>query len=127
MKYNNTRLQCLLKLYYKQQPNSAQDHNIYFVYKSVFKTYKYGNNWPSQYFLYKTLWTDIKDFFAVFYLDFVSIYLSSGYRHFNRKPENYSPVFKFCDDYFKWLSQKFSEKGKVSFEEVREKIIELIK
>jgi hypothetical protein len=71
MKYNNTRLQYLLKLYYKQQPKSTQDHNVYFVYKSASKTYKYGNIWPPLAFLYKTLWTDIKDFFTVFYLDFI--------------------------------------------------------
>jgi hypothetical protein len=67
MKYNNTRLRYLLKLYYQQ--NSGQ--GIYFIYKSA---YRAGNNYyrPSESFLYKTLWTDIKDFFIAFHADFIT-------------------------------------------------------
>jgi hypothetical protein len=53
-KYNNTRLQYLLKLYY--QRNLQQ--GIYFIYKSACKN---GNKWYrlSEAVIYKILWTDI--------------------------------------------------------------------
>jgi hypothetical protein len=55
MKYNTTRLRYLLKLYYQQN----SDQGIYFIYKSA---YRAGNNKyrPTEAFLYKTLWTDIR-------------------------------------------------------------------
>jgi hypothetical protein len=55
-----------------------------------------------------------------------SAYLSS-YHHSDRKPENYIAAFNFCDNYFNWLSQKLSEKGKVSFEEIKNELMILIK
>jgi hypothetical protein len=115
MKYNNTRLRYLLKLYYRR--NSEQ--GIYFIYKSA---YKAGNkNYrPPEVFLYKTLWTDIRDFFTVFHADFISTCYC--YWFFDRNSENINNASKFCDDYFKWLSKNLAEKGEVSFEEVREKL-----
>jgi hypothetical protein len=115
MKYNNTHLRYLLKLYY--QRNSEQ--GIYFIYKSA---YKAGNKnyWPTETFLYKTLWTDIRDFFTVFHADFVSTCYC--YWFFDRNGENINNASKFCDDYFKWLSKSLAEKGWVSFEKVRTKL-----
>jgi hypothetical protein len=119
MKYNNTRLRYLLKLYY--QRNSEQ--GIYFIYKSA---YKAGNNnyRPTEAFLYKTLWTDIRDFFTVFHADFISTCYC--YWFFDRNSENINNASKFCDDYFKWLSKSLAEKGEVSFEEVCEKLKSLL-
>jgi hypothetical protein len=117
MRYNNTRLRYLLKLYYRQ--NSEQD--IYFIYKSI---YRAGNkNYrPEETFLYKTIWTDIKDFFIAFHADFVSTcYL------FNRNHKNIDNASRFCEDYFKWLSKVLAGKGKVSFEEVRDKLKNMLK
>jgi hypothetical protein len=115
MKYGNTRLQYLLKLYYQQ--NSVQ--GIYFIYKSACRA---GNNHYrlTEAFLYKTLWTDIKDFFITFHADFVSTCYC--YWFFDRNPENINGASRFCDDYFKWLSKSLSEKAKVSFEEVYGKL-----
>jgi hypothetical protein len=126
MKYNNTRLQYLLKLYYKQQSYPEQDRSIYFIYKSAAMSYKYFNTCPTQLFFYKTLWTDIKRFFVAFHADFVATCLSSVYHHFKRRLENFGPAFNFCDAYFNWLSQKLSEKGKASFNEVEEELITLL-
>jgi hypothetical protein len=115
MKFNNTRLRYLLKLYY--QRNSEQ--GIYFIYKSACKA---GNNnyRPSETFLYKTLWVDIKDFFMEFHADFVSTC------YLDRNPESIDNAYKFCDDYFKWLSKSLNEKGKASFEEVRGKLMNML-
>jgi hypothetical protein len=112
MKYNNTRLQYLLRLYYHKNYQG-----IYFIYKSVYRAY----NYPEA-FLYKTLWTDIKNFFIEFHADFIS----SFNWFFKRNPENINNASKFCDDYFKWLSKILAEKRKVSFEEVREKLISML-
>jgi 3',5'-cyclic AMP phosphodiesterase CpdA len=120
MKYNNTRLQYLLKLYYQQNSNQG----IYFIYKSA---YKNGNNTHrlSESLLYKTLWTDVRDFFTVFHADFISTCYC--YWFFDRNTENINTASKFCDDYFKWLSKNLAEKGEVSFEEVREKLRSMLK
>jgi hypothetical protein len=126
MKYNNTRLQYLLKLYYKQQSYSEQDRSIYFIHKSAAMSYKYFNACPTQKFFYDTLWTDIKYFFSAFHADFVAACLSPVYHHFKRRIENFNAAFNFCDAYFKWLSQKLSEKGKVSFNEVEEELKRLL-
>jgi hypothetical protein len=127
MKYNNTRLQYLLKLYYKQQSYPEQDRSIYFIYKSAAMPYKYFNTCPTQIFFYDTLWADIKSFFITFHADFVSACLSSVYHHFKRRLENFGSAFNFCDAYFNWLSQKLSEKGKVSLKEIEEELITLLK
>jgi hypothetical protein len=80
-----------------------------------------------QVFFYDTLWTAIKSFFTAFHADFVSACLSSVYRHFKRRLENFNAAFNFCDAYFKWLFQKLSEKGKASFNETEEELITLLK
>ena len=116
MKYNNTRLQYLLKLYYHQ--NSEQ--GIYFIYKSACKAYKIENFRPGEIFFYETLWTDIQNFFITFHADFVSTLYC--YWFFDRNSENINGASNFCDNYFKWLSKGLAEKGEVSFEEVREKL-----
>jgi hypothetical protein len=120
MKYNNTRLRYLLKLYYQQN----SDQGIYFIYKSACKA---GNRHyrPSEIFLYKTLWTDIKDFFIAFHADFVSTCYC--YWFFDRNFENIDYASKFCDDYFKWLSKSLAERGEVSYEEVRKELRSLLK
>jgi hypothetical protein len=117
MKYNNTRLRCLLKLYYRKDYQG-----IYFIYKSAYRSYN-----SSEAFLYKTLWTDIKDFFIEFHADFVSttLYHYLYYGFFDRNPESINNASEFCDDYFKWLSKTLAEKRKVSFEEVREKLMSM--
>jgi hypothetical protein len=116
MKYNNTRLQYLLKLYYHQ--NSEQ--GIYFIYKSACKAYKIDNSRPGENFFYQTLWTNIQNFFITFHADFVSTLYC--YWFFDRNSENISGASNFCGNYFKWLSKNLAEKGEVSFEEVREKL-----
>jgi hypothetical protein len=117
MEYNNTRLQYLLTLYYFR--HNTQGH-MYFVYKSAYRACK-----GYQTFLYRFLWTDIKDFFWIFHLDFVATFKPK--RWFTRNYENFEGASKFCDSYFKWLSQKLSEKGKVSFEEVQGELEKLLK
>jgi hypothetical protein len=118
MKFNNTRLQYLLKLYYQCH---NPDQYIYFIYQSAYKTYNFGF---TEAYLYKTLWTDIQDFFIPFHADFISTLYC--YWFFSRNSENITNASKFCDGYFKWLSKSLSEKGKVSFEEVREKLISML-
>jgi hypothetical protein len=83
-----------------------------------------GYDWPSEDFLYKTLWTDIEDFFRLFHADFIKTCYCSWF--FDRNPENLNNASKFCDDYFKWLSKNLSEKGKVSFEEVQQELERLL-
>ena len=119
MKHNNTRLQYLLKLYSQRR----SEQGIHYIYKSACRTYKYWNDFPpSQDYLYKILWTDIRDFFWPFHADFVSVFR----KYFDSHLENSNNASKFCDDYFKWLSQKLSEKGKVSFEEVEGELKRLL-
>jgi hypothetical protein len=113
-RYNNTRLQYLLILYYYRQNTKS---NIHIVYKSIQRA---AYNRYEQAFLYKTLWTDIKDFFGLFHADFTSTYKRWWFTR--NHIENFNETSKFCDDYFKWLSQKLAEKGNVSFEEVYEKL-----
>ena len=121
MKYSNTRLQYLLKLYY--QRNSEQ--GIYFIYKSACTTYKtYNNSWFSEASLNKTLWTDIQSFFITFHADFISTCYC--YWFFDRNSENITGASNFCSNYFRWLSKGLSEKGEVSFEEVRDKLRSLL-
>jgi hypothetical protein len=109
MKYNNTHLQYLLRLYYHKNYQG-----IYFIYKSADKAYK-----STEAFLYKTLWTDIKEFFIEFNADFIS----SFNWFLKRNPENINNASKFCDDYFKWLSKNLAEKEKGSFEEVKKELM----
>jgi hypothetical protein len=116
MKYNNTRLQYLLKLYYHL--NSEQ--GIYFIYKSACKAYIIDNSRSGENFFYQTLWTNIQNFFITFHADFVSTLYC--YWFFDRNSENISGASNFCSNYFKWLSKNLAEKGEVSFEEVREKL-----
>jgi DNA repair photolyase len=113
MKYSNARLQYLLKLYYHKNYQG-----IYFIYKSAYKAYR-----STEAFLYKTLWTDIQDFFIEFHADFVSTGCFNW--SFKRNPD-INNVSKLCDDYFKWLSKNLAEKENVSFEEVKEKLMSML-
>jgi hypothetical protein len=76
-------------------------------------------------FLCQFLRTGLKDFFCIFHLDFVATFKPK--RWFARNRENFEGASKFCGSYFKRLSQKLPEKGKVSFGEVQEELEKLLK
>jgi hypothetical protein len=129
MRYNNTRLQYLLTLYYYRR-NCHMKYYIYIVYRSAYRIYRHCLSTTNYYIepayleqplLYQFLWTDIKDFFWTFHADFLLVN-----SHFTGNSADVYKAAEFCDSYFKRLSQKLPEKGKVSFEEVQEELERLL-
>jgi hypothetical protein len=127
LQYDDARLEHLLKLYYYKNLNSGQYIHSWIstVYKSTIRTYKNNktNKLPTQDFLYKNLWINAEDCYKEHHDGFLDSLISEGY------PKIQSDIkgsAEFCALYFQWLSQELSEKGKVSFDEVKNKLQSLL-
>jgi hypothetical protein len=128
MQFDDLRLEHLLKLYYyKNLDNKDYVHTwINSVYKGSIRTYKDDstNKWPEQSFLYENLWLNTEDAYKEHHNGFLETFLHKGF------PEIENPDIQgsanFCASYFRWLSQKWSEKGEVTLPEVEEKILSLL-
>jgi hypothetical protein len=90
-------------------------------------TYKNNrtNKWPAKKFLYENIWDKAKDGFQENHDGYLA-----NFSTFKNLPKINKPDVEgsaaFCESYFKWLSQKLSEKGNVTLPEVEEKLTILL-
>jgi hypothetical protein len=127
LQYDDARLEHLLKLYYFRSFKQYLYTWISTVYKCTIRTYKDSktNNLPTKDEIYTTLWKNAKDIYKEHHDCYVK-----NFNYYNDLSQINHPDVEgsmvFCEEYFKWLSEKLSEKGSVDIEEVEEELVLLL-
>jgi hypothetical protein len=86
-------------------------------YKNIQK--QKNKKWPTQKFIFDNLWTNAKDAYKEHHDGYLETFVHVG---LPKVVSDISGSAAFCEAYFKWLSQKLSEKGEVSLPEVEKEL-----
>jgi hypothetical protein len=125
--YEAVRLEHLLKVYYFRDFQMYLNGWITSIYKCNIQIPKNvnTNKYPTYKFIYKNLWENEIDAFEDHHEGYISTFASYKYLPKIENPD-LEGVFLFCEEYFKWLSLQLSQEGKITLEEVKEKLNSLL-
>jgi hypothetical protein len=128
IQYSDPLLEHLLKLYYFRKSERYIHGWMGAVYKCLIRTYKNNrtNKWPTKRFLYENIWNNAKDAFQEHHNGYLGTFSTFKILPKIDKPDVEGSA-AFCESYFKWLSQKLSEKGIVTLPEVEEELTILLR